>query len=55
MFETAQPIPSGLPLSLSEEIAVVDEEVMELRRQLAEKLRLQNKQLEVLLKRFDAP
>ena len=42
------------PPTLSEQIAFLDEEVRQLRRQLTEKLRLQNKQLEGLLKRFDA-
>ncbi|WP_143032986.1 hypothetical protein [Sinorhizobium sp. NFACC03] len=39
--------------SLSEQVAALDEEVRQLRRQLSEKLRLQNEQLERLLKRFD--
>lgn len=42
------------PPILSEQIAALDEEVRQLRRQLSQKLRLQNKQLEGLLKRFDA-
>jgi len=41
------------PPSLSEQVAALDEEVRQLRRQLSEKLRLQNEQLERLLKRFD--
>ncbi|MBV7518911.1 hypothetical protein [Ensifer sp. ENS12] len=39
--------------SLSEQVAALDEEIRQLRRQLSEKLRLQNEQLERLLKRFD--
>lgn len=42
------------PPTLSEEVAALDEEVRQLRRQLTEKLRLQNKQLERLLSRFGA-
>ncbi|NRQ17434.1 hypothetical protein [Ensifer sesbaniae] len=41
------------PPTLSDEVAALDEEVRQLRRQLTEKLRLQNKQLAGLLKRFD--
>ncbi|WP_104668184.1 hypothetical protein [Ensifer adhaerens] len=41
------------PPTLSDEVAALDEEVRQLRRQLSEKLRLQNKQLAGLLKRFD--
>ncbi len=42
------------PPTLSEQVAALDEEVRQLRRQLSEKLRMQNEQLERLLKRFDA-
>ncbi|MBZ7927104.1 hypothetical protein LAC81_34675 (plasmid) [Ensifer adhaerens] len=41
------------PPTMSEQVAFLDEEVRQLRRQLSEKLRLQNEQLERLLKRFD--
>ena len=41
------------PPTLSDEVAALDEEVRQLRRQLTEKLRLQNKQLQGFLKRFD--
>lgn len=37
-----------------EEVAASDEELKRMRRQLADKLRLQNKQLKKLLERFDA-
>lgn len=42
------------PLTLCAEIAALDDEIHQLRRQLSEKLRLQNKQLTKLLERFDA-
>ncbi|MEY9534737.1 hypothetical protein [Sinorhizobium fredii] len=48
------PIVVRPPPTLSDEVAALDEEVRQLRRQLTEKLRLQNKQLAGLLKRFDA-
>lgn len=58
VVEATQPqeTPSAvrLPPTVSEQVAALDEEVRQLRRQLTEKLRLQNKQLEGLLKRFDA-
>ncbi|WP_426289733.1 hypothetical protein ACN9MC_35095 (plasmid) [Ensifer adhaerens] len=47
------PVAVRPPPSLSEQVAALDEEVRQLRRQLSEKLRLQNEQLERLLKRFD--
>lgn len=43
------------PRTFKEEVADLDDEVRMLRRQLAEKLRMQNEQLKKLLKRFDAP
>ncbi|KQW72353.1 hypothetical protein [Ensifer sp. Root127] len=42
------------PLTFSDEVAALDEEVRQLRGQLAEKLRLQNNQLKALLERFEA-
>lgn len=42
------------PLKFCEEVATLDDEVMQLRRKLAEKLRSQNNQLKSLLERFDA-
>ncbi|WP_429809111.1 hypothetical protein [Ensifer sp. B1-9] len=47
------PIVVRPPPTLSDEVAALDEEVRQLRRQLTEKLRLQNEQLQGLLKRFD--
>lgn len=41
-------------LTFNEEIIALDEEVRELRGQLAERLRLQNEQLKLLLERFRA-
>jgi len=47
------PIVVRPPPTLSDEVAALDEEVRQLRRQLTEKLRLQNKLLQGLLRRFD--
>lgn len=47
-----EPVAVRPPLTLSEQVAFLDVEVRQLRRQLSEKLRLQNEQLERLLKRF---
>lgn len=43
------------PRTFKEEVADLDDEVRMLRRQLAQKLRVQNEQLKKLLERFDAP
>ncbi len=48
------PVVGRPPPALFDEVAALDEEVRQLRRQLTEKLRLQNEQLAGLLKRFDA-
>jgi hypothetical protein len=37
------------------EMATLDEDIRQLRRQLAEKLRLQNTQLKKMLGRYDTP
>lgn len=43
------------PISFFEEIVALDEDIRQLRCQLAEKLLLQNTQLKKMLKRFGAP
>jgi len=48
------PVVGRPPPTSFDEVAALDEEVRQLRRQLTEKLRLQNEQLAGLLKRFDA-
>lgn len=42
------------PMTFIDEVAALDEEINQLRRQLAEKLFLQNAQLKKMLERFDA-
>lgn len=42
------------PLTFGDEVAALEEDVKQLRRRLAEKLRVQNTQLKKLLERYDA-
>ncbi|MBD9641372.1 hypothetical protein IB277_34300 [Ensifer sp. ENS07] len=43
------------PMTFVNEMATLDEDIRQLRRQLAEKLRLQNTQLKKMLGRYDTP
>jgi hypothetical protein len=43
------------PMTFGDEMTALDEDVRQLRRRLAEKLRLQNTQLKRMLGRYDAP
>ena len=47
---SAVPLP---PMTFLEEVTALDEEIMQLRRQLAAKLRLQNTQIKKMLDRYD--
>ncbi|MBD9498418.1 hypothetical protein [Ensifer sp. ENS01] len=43
------------PMTFVDEMTALDEDIRQLRRRLAEKLRLQNTQLKQMLGRYDTP
>ncbi|MGF6175456.1 hypothetical protein [Ensifer sp. 4252] len=53
-FASANSAAQRPPMTFLEEVAALDAEVMQLRRQLTAKLRLQNTQLRKMLDRYDA-